>query len=336
MKHAMEKVRSIVFRNAMMIAIGLFAIYIILEVPLFFTKTSLLNLCSQAACFGIITVGMMLEMVTGVSDISVGAGMYLSAAVAVRVYLASGSIPLAILVAVIVGIAGSSLTGICVAYFGMPDMVSGMSCMFVLRGLGDLTIGKDAVINLSDPAFQWFGQGKVLGLSIPVLTMLVMFVIGTWLLHFTRFGRYVYAFGDNKDALQASGVNANKIQMLCYAFTGMMVGVAGFFYAARIGGVSYGIGDGTEFNCIAACAVGGVNIAGGAGTMPGALLGVAVIAAIFQLLRLFGVNALLYKAVWGLVVIVSVGLGILKRYQIQYEKVRRTAKKQADAEQENG
>ncbi len=328
MKDLREKARSVVFRNATMISVGLFVIYIVLNAPLFFTKTSLLNLCSQAACFGMITVGMMLEMVTGVSDISVGAGMYLSAAVAVRVYLATGNILTAILAAVVVGIAGSCLTGICVAYFGMPDMVSGMSCMFVLRGFGDLVIGKDAVINLSDPDFQFFGQGKVLGLSIPVLVMLVMFAFGTWLLHCTRFGRYVYAFGDNRDALQASGVDARRIQMLCYAFTGFTVGLAGFFYAARIGGVSYGIGDGTEFNCIAACAVGGVNIAGGAGTMPGALLGVAVIAAIFQLLRLFGVNALLYKLVWGLVVIISIGLGILKRYQIQYEKIRRTAKKQ--------
>jgi len=328
----MEKARSIVFRNATMIAVGLFAIYIIFNAPLFFTKTSLLNLCSQAACFGMISVGMMLEMVTGVSDISVGAGMYLSAAVAVRTYLATGNILAAIAAAIVVGIAGSCLTGICVAYFGMPDMVSGMSCMFVLRGLGDLVIGKDAVINLADPAFQFYGQGKILGLSIPVLVMIAMFILGTWLLHFTRFGRYVYAFGDNRDALQASGVNAKRIQMLCYAFTGFTVGLAGFFYAARIGGVTYGIGDGTEFNCIAACAVGGVNIAGGAGTMPGALLGVGVIAAIFQLLRLFDVNALLYKMVWGLVVIISVGLGILKRSQIQYEKIRRTAKKQGEAE----
>lgn len=333
MKSVIEKTRSIVFRNATMISVGLFVIYIILNAPLFFTKTSLLNLCSQAACFGMITVGMMFEMVTGVSDISVGAGMYLSAAVAVRVYLATGSIPAAILAAIVVGIAGSSLTGVCVAYFGMPDMVSGMSCMFVLRGLGDLVIGKDAVINLADPAFSFYGQGKLFGLSIPVLVMIAMFCFGTWLLHCTRFGRYVYAFGDNRDALQASGVNARRIQMLCYVFTGFTVGLAGFFYAARIGGVSYGIGDGTEFNCIAACAVGGVNIAGGAGTMPGALLGVGVIAAIFQLLRLFDVNALLYKMVWGLVVILSVGLGILKRYQIQYEKIRRTAKKQDEADQ---
>jgi len=332
-KNVMEKTRSVVFRNATMLSVGLFAVYILLNVPLFFTKTSLLNLCSQAACFGMITVGMMLEMVTGVSDISVGAGMYLSATVAVRVYLATGNILAAVLAAIVVGIAGSCLTGVCVAYFGMPDMVSGMSCMFVLRGLGDMVIGKDAVINLADPAFQFYGQGKILGVSIPVLVMIAMFILGTWLLHFTRFGRYVYAFGDNRDALQASGVNAKRIQMLCYAFTGFTVGLAGFFYAARIGGVTYGIGDGTEFNCIAACAVGGVNIAGGAGTMPGALLGVGVIAAIFQLLRLFDVNALLYKAVWGLVVIISVGLGILKRYQIQYEKIRRTAKKRDEAEQ---
>lgn len=330
MKNAVEKTRSVVYKNAMLISIVLFAVFTIFNAPIFFTKTSLLNLASQAAVFGIVSVGMMMEMITGVSDISVGAGVYLSGALGVRTFLATGSIPMAVLVAVVAGIAGSSLTGLCVSYFGMPDMVAGMSVQFVLRGLGDLVIGADAVVNLSDEAFQWFGQGKILGISVPVFVMLIMFVIGIFLLHYTRFGRYVYAVGDNRDALRASGVNDKHIQMLCYAFTGFCVGIAGFFYVARIGGATYGIGDGLEFNCIAACAVGGVNIAGGAGSMPGALLGVIVIAAINQLLRLFNVSALLYKLVWGVVVIVSVGFGILRRYQFYYEKIRRTAKREED------
>lgn len=327
MKKIFEKTRSIAFKNATYIVIALFALFIILKMPLFFTKTSLLNLSSQAAVFGIVTVGMMLEMITGVADISVGAGVYLSGAIGVRVFLATDSIPLALAAAIISGIAGSSLPGIAVAYFGVPDMVAGMSAMFILRGIGDMVIGADTVVNLDSPAFQWFGQGKVLGLAVPVLVLLAVFIIGIFVLHFTKFGRYVYAVGDNRDALRASGVNDKHIQYLAYAITGFLVGIAGFCNVARLGGCTFNMADGLEFNCIAACAVGGVNIAGGAGTMYGGFLGVIVIAAINQLLRLFDISALLYKLVWGLVVIISISFSVLKRYQIAYDKSRRIASK---------
>lgn len=323
--------RKLVFRNATLILIVLFAIFVLGKMPLFFTPTSLLNLCSQASVFGIVAVGLTMVILMGNIDISTGALVYLSGVVGVRVFYATGSLAVSIIVSILIGLLVGTVNGFFIGKVGIPDMVFTMSTQFICRGIGNLIIGEEAVINVNDPVFQSIGQGKTL--SIPNCTwfFLVIFVIGWIVLKRTKYGRYLYAVGNNADALGAAGVNVLAVKMGAYMTTGVLCGLAGIINVSRLGGSTFGIAVGMEFTCIACCVVGGASLFGGVGKMPGTMLGIVVVASVNQLLRLFNISNFLYDLVWGIVVVLTVLMDVLKHYQINYEKEHRNLYPSSDS-----
>lgn len=326
MAKALERVRSGIFKNATLIFIIALAIFVYIECPIFFTPTSLLNLSSQAAIFGMISIGMTFLMITGVADISVGSQCYLAGVVGVRLYVNTGNMALSMAGAIAVCLICSSINGVVIARFGLPDMISTMAMQFIARGAANLIVGQESVINVSDPVFQQLGQGKVGGLPISVIFLFGMLIIGYIVLHHTKFGRYTYAIGNSKDALASMGVNVFLMRMIGFWITGALCGFAGFVNVSRLGGATFGMSTGMEFTCISICAVGGVSLRGGKGSMLGTLMGTAVIASIYQLLRLMGVSSYLYDLVWGIVVLSTIAMDYLKSYQIKYERIRRNAR----------
>ncbi|MDO5111597.1 MAG: ABC transporter permease [Clostridia bacterium] len=312
--------RRLIFRNATLIFIVALAIFVFIKMPLFFTKTSLLNLCSQASVFGIVAIGLTMIILMGHIDISTGAQVYLCGVIGVRMFYATQSLAAAITVSILVGMLVGTINGYLIGKVGIPDMVLTMSTQFICRGIGNLIIGVDAVINVSDPVFQSIGQGKTL--SVPNCTwfFILVFFLGWILLKKTKFGRYIYAIGNDADALNAAGVNVLAVKMGAYIITGFLCGLAGLINVSRLGGSTFGLAVGMEFTCIAACVAGGASLYGGVGKMPGTLLGIVVIASVNQLLRLFNVSNFLYDLVWGIVVLLTVSMDVLKHHQIKYEK----------------
>lgn len=320
---ALLKARKLVFRNATLIFIVALAVFVFVKMPLFFTKTSLLNLCSQASIFGMVAIGLTMIILMGHIDISTGASVYLCGVVGVRTFYATNSIAATFAVSIGLGLLVGCINGYMIGKVGIPDMVLTMSTQFICRGVGNLIIGVDSVINVSDPTFQSLGQGKTLSIPNCTLFFIIVFLIGWVILKKTKFGRYLYAIGNDADALNAAGINVLAVKMGAYAFTGFLCGLAGVINVSRLGGSTFGLAEGMEFTCIACCVVGGASLFGGVGKMPGTLLGIAVVAAINQLLRLFNVSNFLYDLVWGVVVLVTVSMDILKHYQIRYEKQNR-------------
>ena len=326
--NGLQKIRSIVFKHATTIFIIILAIFVYVRMPLFFTPTSLLNLSSQAAIFGTVTIGMTFLMITRVADISLGAQVYLGGIIGVRVYLATGNMFFTLLASMVVCLIASTINGICIVKYGIPDMITTMSMQFICNGIANLIVGKESVVNVADQKFQALGQSRFSGLPVSVWFLFGLMLIGGLLLHKTKFGRYVYAAGNNPDALEASGINVFMVRMSTFWISGALAGFAGIVNVSRLGGATFALAKGLEFTCIAACSVGGISMLGGSGTMYGSLLGVAIIASINQLLRLFNVSSYLCNFVWGIVVIFTVSMDLLKRYQMRYERERKGVEKQ--------
>lgn len=315
----LRKVKNIVFKNATYIIIGILMIFVALRMPLFYSLDNIVALASQIVVIGIAAIGMTMLILTGVTDISLGQQIYLGGVVSVQVYKITGSMPLSIVAAMLsCGIVGA-INGVLIAKVGLPSMIATLSMQQVCNGAASLLIGAESVINVG-PEFRRLGQDKLFGIPICVLIFLLLFALGVLLTNRTKFGRYIYAIGNNADALSASGIRVFRIRETIFVITGLLCGLAGVINASRIGGVQFGMGLQMEFQAIAAVVVGGTSMQGGRGNMIGTLLGIVVIGSIEQLMRLFNINIYLYDVVWGIIVLVTVGGDLLKQRELSLEK----------------
>ncbi len=325
----LSKVRSVVFKNATPILLAIFAIFVVVKMPVFFTPDNLISLSSQGAIWGLAAIGMTMLIITGVTDVSVGSQIYLGGVITVRVFQATESMVLGLLCSILVCMAVSAFNGFAIVKVGLPSMITTLAVQQVCNGTASLIIGKDSVITMPDEFSVW-GQTRVLGLPISAVLFLALFVVGCVVMNCTKFGRYVYAIGNNSDAMAASGVNVFRIREITFIITGILCGIAGTFNVSRIGGAQFNMGIQMEFSCMAAVVVGGTSMLGGSGNMIGTLLGVFVIAALDQLLRMFSVSVYLYNVFWGGIVLFTVSMDLLKKYQERHERELKNLAAQED------
>jgi ribose/xylose/arabinose/galactoside ABC-type transport system permease subunit len=142
----------------------------------------------------------------------------------------------------------------------------------------------------------------------PVIILLVVFLISYTLLHWTKFGRYVYAVGGNINAATASGVNIFWTRTMTFVISGIFAGIAGILMTAKINAAQPNIGVGYETDAIAACVIGGASFAGGVSTIPGTLVGIVIIGLIYNGMNLIGVESYFQTIVKGLLIIGAVML----------------------------
>jgi D-xylose transport system permease protein len=152
-----------------------------------------------------------------------------------------------------------------------------------------------------------------IGLPWPIILVFVVTIAMTFVATRRRFGRYVYAYGGNPDAAELAGINTRWTIMKTFMLMGFLCAIAAAVSAARLNGATQDLGQGAELYVIAAAVVGGTSFAGGIGTIPGAVLGAFVMAALSYGLSYNGVNAPTQDVVAGIVLIVAVGFDTWNR-----------------------
>lgn len=289
-----------------------FIIFVAIKSPVFFSPENLISVLSQGAVIGIASIGMAMVILAGEIDISVGAIIYCTGAIASEVFIGTGSLLLASLSALGSGALFGALNGIGVAKLKIPSMITTLAVSNILSGAGSIIIGSDSTLAAGD-AYKALSQTKVLGILSSAWIYLLLFALFAVVIQKTRFGRYIYAIGDNQDALQASGIRADAVVMQIFILTGILCGVGGLIATSRLGGTQFNLSLGTEVYCIAAVVVGGISMSGGKGNIFGVFFGVFVVAALDNLLRLMGVNVYMYDVIWGVVIFGVVLIDILKK-----------------------
>jgi D-xylose transport system permease protein len=151
------------------------------------------------------------------------------------------------------------------------------------------------------------------GLPYPVIILIAVALVMTWLATRRRFGRYVYAYGGNPDAAELAGINTRWTILKTYVLMGVLCAIAAAIAAARLNGATLDVGQSYELYVIAAAVVGGTSFAGGIGTIPGAVIGAFVLQALAYGLSFIGVNSPGQNVVAGVVLIIAVGLDTLNR-----------------------
>ncbi len=295
---------------------GIILLLLVFESPDFFTLKNFSDIMLGSATTIIGAMGMMLVILMGQIDVSVGSIFAICCAVTGVLAKSGMPIPLAVLTAVCAGAALGAVNGLLFAVVGIDAIVVTLGMNSIYRG-GLILCTQGAWITGLPPAILQIGQGKLLGVPVPVWISLCVFALLALLLRYTSWGRNLYAIGSNTRAAHLSGIKVKLTQVSAFAVNGALVAVSAVIYATRFGGVESNTGQGFEMVFISAAVVGGVSILGGSGSTFGTLLGAILIGTVSTVLIFFKINSYWEQAVEGIIILAAVSL-----YQIHGDRIK--------------
>lgn len=290
------------------IALTVLAIMVLLTLASdnFLTKANMLALILGLSFNAIVAVGMTVLLVSGGFDLSVGATLALAGAVAgYAMVFWDVSVPVAIILALLASLVVGLANGLLVAKVRVNPLIATLGMMSVVRGVVLLLTAGFGIPNLPE-SFNMMAQNKQFGIQYPVYIMLFCVIVGDILLRRSRYFRQSYFVGGNEKSARLSGIRVSRVQIVNYIIAAVMAGFAGLLLAGRFGTASVSAGVGVELQVISAVVIGGASLAGGEGTVLGALLGVTLMALISNGLNLLGINVYWQTIIIGAVLIIAV------------------------------
>ncbi|MCW2130870.1 ABC transporter permease [Arthrobacter sp. VKM Ac-2550] len=312
--------------------VGILAVLLILVVlmiiiaPNFASIDNILNIARSISVTAILAAGMTFVILTAGIDLSVGSIVAVSGVASVLVALNGVPAPFAILLGVLAGAAAGAINGFFVAYMSLAAFIVTLATMIFHRGLAyTMTGGVPVVDNALN--FRDFGNGYVLGIPVPVIVMVVVYVVGWFVLERTRYGRHVYAVGGNPEAARLAGVNVKGVLLSVYVIAGACSGLAGVIFSARVVSAQPTAGTGYELTAIAAVVLGGTSLMGGRGRIIGTLIGSVILGVLTTGLILMNVPFFTQLLIQGIVIILAVSIDSLKQRPL---RLRRSVRRRGD------
>ncbi len=296
-----QAIRLFLQRYGLLLSYGLVVLVLSLLSQRFLGISNQINILRQASINAIVSIGMTLVILTGGIDLSVGSILALSAVISAALMKNGLAVPWAVLTAFAIGAGLGLINGLMITRGRIPPFIATLGMLTVARGLALMYTQGQPVTGLP-PSFRYIGAGTLGSLPMPIVVAAATFIAGIILLRQTRFGEYIYAIGDNVQAARLAGVPTERVVNLVYAFSGFCAALAGLVLIARLDSAQPVIGQGYEFNAIAAVVVGGTSFSGGEGGLPGTLLGALLIETLDNGLNLLNVSALWEQVVKGVVI----------------------------------
>ncbi|MBD8891157.1 ABC transporter permease [Roseibium litorale] len=301
--------REVVLGGAMLVLLGLIAT----RFPAFVEPGNLANVFNDTAPLIILALGQMAVILTRCIDLSVAANLALTgmAAAMINTAMPDLPIPLILLVAVSLGAAMGLVNGLLVWRLSIPPIVVTLGTMTIYRGIIFL-ISDGRWINahqMSD-SFKAFPRQVLLGLPvlswIAILAVIAIFILITR----TPLGRAFYAVGGNPNAAQYAGINSGFTQCAAFVLSGALAGLTGYLWVARYAVAYVDIAGGFELDVVAACVIGGISIAGGAGSVGGAVLGALFLGIIKNALPVINISPFWQLAISGSAILIAVAVNV--------------------------
>ena len=277
----------------------------------FLTSRNLLNVGRQASVVAIVAMGQALVIIGRGIDLSVGSVIGLSAVTAAATAQATGLQALGIGAALGTGLAAGLVNALLYTRLHVNPFIATLGTLSVARGVALLITG-GIPISFTGWA-SWFGAGRVGSVPVPVILMLVLAAVFLVFATRTRWGRNVFATGDNPTAARLAGIDVDGTRVMIFALSGLVAGLGGLILAGTLGSAGPDLGRGYELDVIAAVILGGTALSGGRGSIPGVLLGALLMALLGNAFVLLGVSSHWQVVTKGLVIILAVGIDGVRR-----------------------
>jgi ribose/xylose/arabinose/galactoside ABC-type transport system permease subunit len=247
---------------------------------------------------------MTLLLVSGGIDLSIGSMIGLSTVIICTLVMNGTNVYVAVLLGFSTSVICGLINGIIISKSKCIPLIVTLGMSYVYYGLA-LVISQGLFLTLKGK-FQFLGRGRVLGIPIPMIILILM-VLGThFLLKNTKYGRRIVAMGGNEQMAFLSGINVDRLKIINYTLSGAIIGVASLVLVSRLGNVLANVGEGYELRALASAIIGGVTFEGGRGTVLGAFLGVILMGIIQNGLNILNVSSYFQTFTIGIIIVIAV------------------------------
>lgn len=284
-------------------------LFVQVQNPSFLTLENIDDLLTNTAILSILALGMMLVIVTRGIDLSIGATLALAGMITA---LTTKNYPelhplLLILLGIVIGLICGAIVGGLVAKLKILPIIATLGMMNVFRGSTfSISGGKWVSADQMPAHFKAIATGSFLGINHLIWIAILIYVIFYYFVNYTRTGRQIYAVGSNPESAKVSGIHNDRILLLVYMIMGGLSGLAGVLWVSKFASAQGDTASGYELTVIAACVLGGVNIAGGVGKISGVLLGAILIGILNNALPLLDVSPFWQMAIQALIILIAV------------------------------
>ncbi|SHL51225.1 ABC transporter permease [Halomonas caseinilytica] len=309
---------------------ALIAIIVIFSIlsPVYFSVDNFLTMSSHVAIFGLLSIGMLLVILTGGIDLSVGSTLgfagvfagFLMQGVSFEIFGVVVYPPVwaVVVLTCAMGAFVGAINGVLIAYFKVPAFVATLGMLYVARGVALLMTDGLTYNNLGgspelgNTGFDWLGFNRLFGVPVGVLVLAVVAIVALLALTRTPFGRWVYSTGGNARAAELSGVPVKRVQVSVYVLSGICAAIAGLVLSSQLTSAGPTAGTTYELTAIAGVVIGGAALAGGRGNVRGTLLGAFVIGFLSDGLVIIGVSSYWQTVFTGAVIVLAVLLNSIQ------------------------
>lgn len=306
-----------IFRNRVVtlgILIFFLVILILSRAPRFISPDNILRILDDTSILIIVAIGQFMVILTGGIDLSVGSIIAFSgmAASMVNQYSPETPIPIVLLIGIAIGLVLGIINGLLVSLGKVPPIITTLGTMSVYRGfIFVLSKGQWVTAHEMTEGFMRLPQYRILGITSLIWFALIISLILYFFMTYTRTGREIYAIGGNKTAALFVGIKEKKIQLLIFSINGLLCGLAGVMWTSRYAAAVNETAIGFELLTVAACVLGGVNIAGGSGVIPGVILGALFLGILNNALPVVNLSPFFQMGLQGLVVLSAMAVNTL-------------------------
>ena len=299
----------------LLLALVLLCVVISLLTPVFFTALNIKNVLRDASLVAIAGSGMVMIILLGEIDLSVGSTQAVAGIIAVAVLNQMDSVLLALLAALLAGAVIGLCNGLLVTKAGINSLIATLGMMAILRG-GAMVSTQAVSIQGKVESFVEAGTGYLGPIPVPVLIAFALFALFYYVLHHTILGRYIYAIGGNIQAARLSGLAVDRTRILVFVIGGVLAALSAFILASRLNSGQPNAGLGFELQVIAAVILGGISLTGGVGTLGGAFIGILILTVLSNGLVLRNVASFYHDIARGAVSILAVYLDTRRKQSL--------------------
>lgn len=292
-----------------MVLVLLSLIFFIIS-PEFLSPANLVNLLVQNAHVCIVAAAMAMIMICGGADLSIGYQMSM-VLISVAIMISWYFVPvwLAVLLGIGLAVLMGTINGILSLKLKTPTMIVALGTMAIYQGLSYILSGSRSIYNL-DPRFLFLGQGRILGIPVNVIIMVVLLAATSFLLNRTYLGRFFYAVGDNPEAAKLTGIHVGFVRIIVFSIAGLLVGVSAILLCSRTGSAISAMGPGMEFTSITACVLGGVSLRGGEGKLWRVITAVFILGVLANGMQIIGLGVYPQYVAKGVIMLIAIGLDL--------------------------
>ncbi|HHU50012.1 MAG: ABC transporter permease [Caldicoprobacterales bacterium] len=314
--HFLGGISRLTKNYAVVLAIFILAVIFSLASPYFLTYSNLRNIIQQSTTIAIVVIGQAMIVTTANFDLSLGQNVCVTSCVLAWLIKFGGVNPwVAILITLVVGTSVGVFNGVLVSYGKIPAFIVTLGSQMIARGFAKIITQASPIPGMPEE-IQFFGRGVIgsseYGIPISIVIMIGLYVLIMLIMHYTKFGRSLYAIGGGEEAAYFAGINVKKYKAITFTVAGLLCAVSSVILVTRLDSAALTNGYLYEFDAMIACIIGGISLTGGKGTVLQGLFGAIFLTLFFNGMTMLNVDPFVQDVIKGFVLIGAVVIDVFR------------------------